>query len=138
MAGYSGKPLVAKLDIKSGYRVQLRGAPPGFAAELGALPDGAELAGPRARTADCILLFAASVKALKAGIGPAAAALPPAGLLWLAWPKRAAGVATDLGEREVRAIGLAAGLVDVKVCAVNEVWSGLKFVRRLRDRPAPR
>ena len=85
-------------------------------------------------TVDGVLLFAPMVAALEAALLPAASALTPAGMLWVAWPKRAAKVPTDLTEDRVRAFGLAAGLVDVKVCAISEVWSGLKFVRRLEDR----
>jgi hypothetical protein len=83
---------------------------------------------------DGVLLFAPVVAALEAALLPAATALTPAGMLWVAWPKRAAKVPTDLTEDRVRAFGLAAGLVDVKVCAISEIWSGLKFVRRLEDR----
>ena len=85
-------------------------------------------------TVDGVLLFAPMVAALEAALLPAASALTPAGMLWIAWPKRAAKVPTDLTEDRVRAFGLAAGLVDVKVCAISEIWSGLKFVRRLEDR----
>ena len=81
-----------------------------------------------------MILFATSTLELSRAFRKAAAVLPPAGQLWVAWPKRAAEVATDLSANEVRRIGLAAGLVDIKVCAMTEVWSGLKFVRRLKDR----
>jgi len=134
MAGYSGKPLVAKLGIKASCRLQLRGAPPGFAAELQPLPDDVRLVGVQSKQADCVILFATSIVALSRTFRKAATVLPPAGQLWVAWPKRAAKVATDLSENEVRQIGLDAGLVDIKVCAITEVWSGLKFVRRLKDR----
>jgi hypothetical protein len=134
MAGYSGKPLVAKLGIKASCRLQLRGAPPGFPTELQPLPDDVRLVGAHAKQADCVILFATSVRELSSGFRKAAAVLPAAGQLWVAWPKQAANVPTDLNENEVRRIGLAAGLVDIKVCAVTEVWSGLKFVRRLKDR----
>lgn len=134
MAGYSGKPLVAKLDIKASCRLQLRAAPPGFLTELQPLRDDVRLVGAQAKRADCVILFATSVVELSGGFRKAAAVLPAAGHLWVAWPKKAAKVPTDLSENEVRRIGLAAGLVDIKVCAVTEVWSGLKFVRRLKDR----
>jgi hypothetical protein len=93
-----------------------------------------ELIGPRTRTADCVLLFSTSSAHLEKTFGQTVPLLPPAGMLWVAWPKKASKVETDLTEDIVRRIGLVAGLVDVKVCAVNEIWSGLKFVRRLRDR----
>jgi hypothetical protein len=134
MTGYSGKPLVVKLGIKASCRLQLRGAPPGFTAELQPLPDEVRFVGAQAKQADCVILFATRILELSGAFRKAAAVLPPAGQLWVAWPKRAANVPTDLSENEVRRIGLAAGLVDIKVCAITEIWSGLKFVRRLKDR----
>jgi hypothetical protein len=134
MAGYSGKPLVVKLGLKPSHRVVLAGAPAGFAGELEPLPPGVRIPAEGRAPLDCVLLFAPDAAALKTGFRRWAARLAPAGMLWVAWPKKAARVQTDLDENVVREIGIAAGLVDVKVCAVNEVWSGLKFVRRLRDR----
>jgi hypothetical protein len=83
---------------------------------------------------DCGILFAPDFASLKAAFGPAASALASAGMLWVAWPKQSSGVSTDLTEDRVRAHGLAEGLVDVKVCAMTDVWAGLKFVRRMEDR----
>jgi hypothetical protein len=135
MAGYSGKPLVQKLGFKAGYRVALSGAPPGFLEELRPLPDGLHLVTRASRAPlDGVLLFTPGQARLERELSGWIGRLAPAGMLWVAWPKRAAKVATDLDENVVRRIGLAAGVVDVKVCAVNEVWSGLKFVRRLKDR----
>lgn len=134
MAGYSQKPLVSKLDIKPSHRILIQAAPSGFEKLLKPLPDGATLVGARSRQADCILFFANRAADLRRGFAALAARLPPAGLLWVAWPKKAARIETDLTEDVVRRIGLDGGLVDVKVCAITEVWSGLKFVRRLRDR----
>jgi len=135
MAGYSGKALIQKLGFKPGHRLALSGAPPGFIAELAPLPEGMRLATRRSRTLlDAVLLFAPDQAALEAELAGWIRRLEPAGMLWVAWPKRASRVATDLDENVVRRMGLAAGVVDVKVCAVNEVWSGLKFVRRLKDR----
>ena len=134
MPGYSGKPLIAKLDVKPGHRVLVKGAPNEFEAELRPLPEGVVLVAPRARTADCVLLFSTSSAHLEKAFRQAVSILSPAGILWVAWPKKASKVATDLTEDVVRRIGLSAGLVDVKVCALTEVWSGLKFVRRLKDR----
>ena len=129
MAGYSGKPLVEKLGIKSGHAVALLAAPPGFDDTLGALPDGVKVR-RRAGEADVALLFTRAARDLEARFAATAETLRPGGMLWVAWPKKTSGVATDLTENVVRDIGLAAGLVDVKVCAIDETWSGLKFVRR--------
>ena len=135
MAGYSGKALIQKLGFKPGHRVALSGAPSGFLEELAPLPEGIRLVTRRSRTLlDAVLLFAPDQAALEAELAGWIRRLEPAGMLWVAWPKRASRVATDLDENVVRRMGLAAGVVDVKVCAVNEVWSGLKFVRRLKDR----
>ncbi len=135
MAGYSARPLVGKLGLKEGFRVMLLGAPREFCEDLGPLPDGARLLPDRSKDLDCVMLFAWRAADLRR-IGPAAAKLLPAGMLWIAWPKKASGVVTDATDSLVRSAGLAAGLVDIKVCAVNEVWSGLKFVWPLKDRPA--
>ena len=89
---------------------------------------------PKSKQLDFVLLFAQSMTSLKKDFAKLANNLVPSGMLWVAWPKKASGVTTDLTENEVRRIGLDAGLVDVKICAINDVWSGLKFVYRLRDR----
>jgi hypothetical protein len=134
MAGYSGTPLAKKLGIREGAVVILAGAPDGFEATLDPLPPGV-VVGRRTRSgADVVLLFAPSRSVLERRFAPLAAALDRSGGLWVCWPKRSSGVATDLDENEVRAHGLAAGLVDNKVCAVDETWSGLRFVYRLKDR----
>ncbi|HVV48135.1 MAG TPA: DUF3052 domain-containing protein [Polyangia bacterium] len=141
MAGYSGTPLPKKLGIKPGARVGLRRAPDGFARTLGELPDGATVGpvGPGGGRFDVIVCFADSLKALARELPALPARLDPAGGLWIAWPKRSAqkasGQASDVGEAEVRRLGLATGLVDNKVCAVDDTWSGLRFVVRLADRP---
>jgi hypothetical protein len=136
MAGYSGTPLGKKLGIKPGMRLALISAPPSFPAALGSLPEGTTVLGEPARPMDLILLFVTAMADLRAGFAPLADTLAPAGMLWVAWPKRASRVATDVGEDAVRGHGLDVGLVDTKVCAVDDVWSGLKFVYRLKDRPA--
>ncbi len=135
MAGYSGTPLVKKLGFKEGFRVGLVNPPPGFKKELNPLPDDIKIiVGNLPKPLDLILLFADSQKTLKREFPKAALKLTEKGMLWIAWPKKASGVVTDLSDNSVRQIGLAAGLVDVKVCAVNDIWSGLKFVYRLQDR----
>jgi hypothetical protein len=132
-AGYSGTPLPAKLGIKPGHRVLLVGAPESFS--LGALPEGVRLhARATSPPYDVGLVFCRDERTLVKRWGPAHAAVSPAGRLWVAWPKRASGLATDLDENVVREHGLAHGRVDVKVCAVDETWSGLGFVVRLSDR----
>ena len=134
MAGYSGTPLAQKLGLKEGQRIALWGAPEGFRRSLEPEPPGIDWRRGLEPTLDAVVLFAPRVATLEDALLPAATALTPAGMLWVAWPKRAAKVDTDLTEDRVRAFGLAAGLVDVKVCAISDVWSGLKFVRRLKDR----
>jgi hypothetical protein len=125
-AGYSGTPLPRKLGIKDGHRVAVVAAPDGFVLDAELVPLGAEM--------DVILLFVLEQRELERCFSELAALLTPAGGLWIAWPKQAAGIETDLREGAVRRIGLAHGLVDNKVCAIDETWSGLRFVRRLVDR----
>ncbi len=135
-AGYSGTQLVRKLGIKAEARLGLIGAPVGFDATLGALPPGVHvrrrLGG---RPFDVIVAFFDRRAELERRLPALMQTLDPAGGLWLAWPKRASGVPTDLTDNVVRELGLATGLVDNKVCAVDQVWSGLRLVYRLRDRP---
>jgi hypothetical protein len=136
MAGYSGTPLVKKLGIKAGQEVALLNAPPGFADLLGPLPEEVTLhAGLRGRRPfDTILFFTRDRIALEGHFPRLADRLTSAGGLWIAWPKKASRVPTDLTEDVVRIIGLDVGLVDNKVCAVDDTWSGLRFVFRLVDR----
>ena len=135
-AGYSGTPLVSKLGIKPGATLGLIGAPDDFDRTLGELPDGVAVRRRLQGRLDVIVAFYVERSALERRIPALRGALQPAGGLWLAWPKRASGVATDLSDTVVRELGLAAGLVDNKVCAIDAVWSGLRLVYRLRDRPA--
>ena len=133
MTGYSGKPLVAKLGIKPEMRIAILQAPRGYERTLGKLPQlrrGASADG----ALDFVQFFTRERRALEHRFAALARALAPAGMLWISWPKKASGVATDLTEDVIRVIGLAHGLVDVKVAAVDDVWSGLKFVRRIKDR----
>jgi hypothetical protein len=131
-AGYSGTPLPAKLGLKPGMKLLTLYAPANLDALLAGAPDLERLT--RARSFDCALAFAKTQDALAAIFSKLEAKLPDHGMIWIAWPKKASGVATDLSEDLVRRIGFAARLVDVKVCAIDATWSGLKFVRRLRDR----
>jgi hypothetical protein len=135
-AGYSGTPLVRKLGIKPDARLGLMSAPAGFDAMLGELPPGVVVRRRLgAEPFDVIVAFHERRVALERRLPALVAALDPAGGLWLAWPKRASGVATDLTDAVVRRLGLATGLVDNKVCAIDQVWSGLRLVVRLSDRP---
>lgn len=135
-AGYSGTPLPRKLGIRPGHRVALVRAPEGFEENaLGELPPEVRV-GHRARgELDVILAFVRSHRELARWVPGWQAALDPAGGLWIAWPKRRSGVVTDVSERAVREAGLAAGLVDSKVCSIDATWSALRFVVRRVDRP---
>jgi hypothetical protein len=134
MAGYSGKALVVKLGIKEGTRVAALGSPVAYEELVGGLPDGVKVATSLRGKVDFIHFFTNSKSELRSMFPKLKRGLVENGMLWVSWPKGASKVATDLNENVVREIGLAAGLVDVKVCAVNETWSGLKFVYRLKDR----
>ena len=134
MAGYSGTPLPQKLGIKANARVALVNAPPDFLTTLGALPPEVTLVKQLRAPLDVIVFFTKSESELLRRFSELAAKLSPAGGLWVAWPKKASGVATDLNDGVVRQTGLEAGLVDNKVCAIDETWSGLRFVIRLKDR----
>lgn len=136
MAGYSGTPLVKKLGIKPGCRLHLINAPPAFDTTLGELPEGVRPAQKGA--ADVILLFITSRAALERAFPGTARRLDDAGGLWVCWPKKASKVPTDVDENIIREIGLLAGLVDNKVCAVDDTWSGLRFVVRVADRGSQR
>lgn len=134
MPGYSGTPLPKKLGIKDGFRVCLAKAPSDVLAELKSPLAECEVVRDGKAPIDFAMLFTTSKTELTKEFKRIAKSLTPAGMLWVSWPKKSSGVATDLDENVVRGIGLASGLVDVKVCAVTDVWSGLKFVRRLKDR----
>jgi len=133
VAGYSGKPLVAKLGIKPGSTIAILGAPRGYDRLLGRLPEVRRRSTATGRL-DFVQFFTTEKHELERRFATLARSLTPAGMLWISWPKKASGVATDLTEDVIRAVGLEHGLVDVKVAAVDAVWSGLKFVRRLKDR----
>jgi len=134
MTGYSGTPLPKKLGIKPGSVVALLGAPKGFEGRLGQVPEGATLRSDARRPANVVLLFVKSTADLKRRFEIAARAMGEPGALWIVWPKKTSGLAADLGANEVRAFGLAAGLVDYKIAAVDATWSGLCFARRKKKR----
>jgi hypothetical protein len=128
MAGYSGKPLTQKLGIKPGFRIFADGSPKPYRDVVGELPAGAKLVARAAAPLDLVHLFATEAAGLAGKLRGFRAAVAPDGMIWVSWPKKASGVATDLSDVVVRDIALPLGLVDVKVCAIDEVWSGLKFV----------
>jgi hypothetical protein len=134
MPGYSGTPLPKKLGVKDGSHIRLIEAPSEVVAELKSSMEKCKLARDPNTPLDFAMIFTKSAASLKKEFPRIEKYLAPAGMLWISWPKKSSGVPTDLNENIVRDIGLAAGLVDVKVCAVTEIWSGLKFVRRLKDR----
>ncbi|MGD0993463.1 MAG: DUF3052 domain-containing protein [Gemmatimonadales bacterium] len=134
MAGYSKRSLVDKLGIKPGASVLILEAPKGYANTLGPLPTGVAVAKALKAHLTFIHLFVTKRADLERRFAALQKALAPAGMLWISWPKKASGVPTDVTEDVVREVALARGLVDVKVCAVDDTWSGLKLVRRLKDR----
>ena len=136
MTGYSGTPLPRKLGIKAGHRLVLLGAPEGFGATLGELPDGVAVRSTARGKADVIVSFHDRRAELTRRMPRLRELMEPAAGLWIAWPKRASKLPTDLTEDVVRELALANALVDNKVCAIDATWSGLRFVWRLRDRPS--
>jgi hypothetical protein len=130
-AGYSGTPLPKKLGLKEGSRLALLGAPDNFDHTLGPLPSGVMTRSRAAGEADVIVLFVTKFAKLRTEFGKAMKLMPESGgMLWVAWPKKAAKTDSDLDEGLIRDFGLAAGVVDTKVCAIDEKWSGLRFSRR--------
>jgi hypothetical protein len=135
VAGYSGTPLVTKLGIKEGYRVAFPSAPDGFSELLGELPKRVSVKSRVSGPLDVIVFFTKRRAELERRLPALQRALDPAGGLWIAWPKGSSGVETDMTEDVARELGLANRLVDNKVCAIDETWSGLRLVIRLADRP---
>ena len=136
MAGYSGTPLLKKLGIKPGFNVAFVNVPENFVKQLDLPSDVNVRSLAKARDLDFILVFVKSQKLLTNVFAQYSLKIKPDGMFWVSWPKKTSGVQTDVTENIVRDVGLAAGLVDVKVCAIDDVWSGLKFVYRLKDRSA--
>jgi hypothetical protein len=134
MAGYSNRPLAAKLGIKQNTRIAIINPPRGFRATLGKLPAGVTITAHARGVLPFIHFFTTSRDRLENELPGLLRALAPDGSLWVSWPKKASGVETDITEDVVRAVALPTGLVDVKVAAIDEVWSGLKLVRRLKNR----
>jgi hypothetical protein len=134
MAGYSGTPLPKKLGIKEGHDVAFVAEPDGFRETLGKLPDGVRMKSRATGPLDVIVLFVTRRAELERRFDRLRATMDPAAGLWVAWPKRSSGVETDMTEDAAREVGLARGLVDNKVCAIDETWSGLRLVIRVKDR----
>lgn len=137
MAGYSSTPLPQKLGIRPGFRVYFSNEPAEVHGKLRAAITQCEVTLDPVAPLDFAMVFAMTRTDLGQSFRRAAESLAPSGMLWAAWPKKSSGQATDLDEHQVREIGLRAGLVDVKVAAITDLWSGLKFVRRLKDRGSP-
>jgi hypothetical protein len=134
LAGYSGKPLFEKLGLKPGHSVLILNAPTTYKAELHSLKSSIRLQNGSSGSLDFIHFFTKDKKVLVDQLPKLKKQLDQKGCIWISWPKKSSGVKTDLDENIVRAIGLETGIVDVKVCAVDETWSGLKFVIRVKDR----
>jgi len=132
---YSGTPLPKKLGIQEGARLYMAGAPEGFDDVLGALPTGVRRLGRSGKAMDVVLLFVTAERDLRSRFSKLAAGLTPAGRLWIAWPKKASSVPSDLDFDTVQRIGLDEGLVDNKSASITEEFQGLQFVYRLKDRP---
>lgn len=130
MSGYSGTPLPKKLGIKPGSRLILIGAPKGFAATLGELPEGATTTSRAKSPGEVVLFFVKSEAALRTKLPAAAKATTERGRLWILWPKQTSGVPTDVTQTTIRKIGMASGWVDFKIAAIDAVWSGLCFARK--------
>ena len=133
-AGYSGTPLPKKLGIKEEFKIGLVNPPEKFLNLISPLPPKAQVLSRLIKPLDLVICFVNSRRALVKQFSPLAAKLRANGMIWIAWPKKNSGIETDLDFGHVQRIGLDAGLVDVKICAIDETWSGLKFVYRLKDR----
>lgn len=136
-AGYSGTPLAAKLGIREGSRVAVLDGPPELPSLLAPIPAGVTMRGDLRGGADVVLAFATRRAPLVRRLAAMRRAIFPDGGLWVAWPKLTSGVPSELDGNLVRELGLSAGLVDNKVCAISEVWSGLRLVHRRADRRPP-
>ena len=135
--GYSGTPLQKKLGIKPGMSIALLNAPPNVDAILGELPEGVTTSRRLTGHRDLVLIFITRQADLASRLSALTSAIAPTGMIWVAWPKRASKIETDMTEDVIREIVLpSSGLVDVKVCAIDHVWSGLKLVIRQTARPA--
>jgi hypothetical protein len=133
-AGYSKKPLVEKLGIKPGFEVAFLNAPSDYAATIGSLPDGVKVSTRLKSQLDFVQIFATDEMVLEKKFPKSKDCLKENGMIWVSWPKVSSGLRSSITESKVRETGLKNGLVDVKICAIDATWSGLKFVRRVKDR----
>ncbi len=133
-AGYSGTPLLKKLGIKENSSVVFINSPPDYKITPENLPEGVKINTKLSGKLDFIQFFTKEISELDSKFSDLKKYLNSAGILWISWPKKSSGVLTNLDENKIRGIGLKNGMVDVKVCAIDEIWSGLKFVFRLKDR----
>jgi Protein of unknown function (DUF3052) len=134
MAGYSGTPLVKKLGIKPGSRILPLHAPANYASLIAPLPENATLVSRVTARTDIVHLFSTQRKELSATLKTLRQKLTDEGAIWVSWPKKSAKVHTDITEDTIREVALPLGFVDIKVCAVDDVWSGLKLVVRRENR----
>ena len=134
MAGYSGRPLAQKLGIKAGQKVVTINAPAAYAKLLVPLPEGVSFARKASAGAGFLHLFISERKALERELSRLRKLIADTGVLWVSWPKKSSGVASDVTEDVIREVALPLGFVDVKVCAVDETWSGLKLMVRRENR----
>jgi hypothetical protein len=134
VAGYSGTPLAKKLGIKAGANVCLSHAPRHYGGLVAPLPDGVRLVGRVSEATDLVHMFVTWRKDLERGLKSTLKSMRPDAAVWVSWPKKSSGVETDITEDTIRAVALPMGLVDIKVCAVDDVWSGLKLVVRKERR----
>jgi len=130
MAGYSGTPLAKKLGIKEGYRVRTSGAPAHYFELVSPVPPNVTISGSISKRIDVWHIFTKSYSELQSKLPTLIRAIQPDGTIWVSWPKKSSGVPSTVTEDSIRKIALPLGLVDVKVCAIDEIWSGLKLVVR--------
>lgn len=134
MTGYSGTPLAKKLGLKEDMPLAVLNAPRGYASWLEPLPAGVSIGSEVARRAPAVHIFTTRLRDLEAALPRLRKTVDPSGFVWVSWPKKSSGVATDVTEDAIRSVALPLGFVDVKVCAVTDVWSGLKLVVRKSER----
>ncbi len=134
MPGYSGTPLAKKLGIKPGFRVKTKNTPPNYESLLSPIPDDVVISTSIRANVDLWHVFTVSRKELKATLSTAQKQIRQDGMIWVSWPKKSSGVLSEITEDTVREVALPMGLVDIKVCAVDETWSGLKLVIRKENR----